>query len=104
MLVEKPGKMSLCLVAIDASMAIAAQQEPRVEVADRLREAVGPVAEAELSLVVGTPDIVGLGGNTLGAPGMLSSMTTAFTDQAVMLQNLCRGGSCGQIPAGMSKL
>jgi len=55
MFVEKAGTMGLCRIAVGTLMSIAAEQEPRVEIADRLWEAAGSVAEAELSLVVRRP-------------------------------------------------
>src|SRR5512136_1385494 len=96
--------MGLCLHPVDALVSIAAQQEPRLQVADRLGEAVGPVPEPELSLVVGSPDVVGLSGYTGRTPGMLSAMSTALPYQTVVLQNLRRSGSGRQFPTRVSAL
>jgi len=74
---KKPVKMSLCHIPVHLRMPIIAQKKARVQVADCLREAVSPVARAEMSFVVRPPDVVRTLGNALGTPRMSPTVTVS---------------------------
>lgn len=65
--------------------------------------AVPTIAEFELTFEVGAPDIVGGQCLALWRSWMTDAATVGFAlYQAVGLEEFVDGGSCGQLPRGMS--
>ena len=74
-------------------MGMATEQIPAVHVTDGQEIAVEPVSHLEVTLVVGTPNLVRLPRNGLGTSGMFSPKSSlAARDEALPFQDIrCRG-------------
>ena len=85
-LTEKPQKEGNCLLHRDRWVCLAAQQETRIQITDRQREAVLPILQSELPFVVGRPDVVGSSGRMLGAPRMRPTVPSLGFHQSLAIQ------------------
>jgi hypothetical protein len=95
-LLEEPGEVALGPLEGDLGVSIDAQEEAGGEVGDGEGEAVGAVAEAELALVVGGPDIVGGMGRRGRAAGVSAAEATSGANEAFPQEDATGSGRGGK--------
>src|SRR3989337_2691523 len=97
-LLEEPGEVALGLLQGDLRVGVDAEEKAGSQVGDGEGEAVGTIAEAELALVVGGPDVVGSGRDGLGAAGGGTGMGACGRARDSRSGRTSRSGrsTCGQ--------
>src|SRR3990172_3654309 len=91
-LLEEPGEVALGLLQGDLRVGVDAEEKAGSQVGDGEGEAVGTIAEAELALVVGGPDVVGSVRDGLGAAGVSTAMAAPGSNEPVPGQDAGGGG------------
>ncbi|HLE05364.1 MAG TPA: hypothetical protein VI729_12235 [Anaerolineales bacterium] len=94
--------MLLGLLKGDGRVGVDPEQVAGGQVADGERETVPAVFEAELSLVVGGPDVVGAVGDGLGTPGVSAAIATSRPNEAMPREDAGGGGDAREVGAGVA--
>jgi len=99
---EEPGEVLLGLMQGDFGVGVDAEDEAGSQVGDGERETVGGIAEAELALVIGRPDVVGSMGRGLGAARMGAAIAAPGPNEAMLGEDPGSGGHAGKMALGVA--
>jgi len=91
-LLEEPGEVHLGELKGDGRVGVDAEEEAGGEIADGEGEAVGAVSEAELTLVIGGPDVVGALGRGLGTAWVSATEAAPGAGETFTEEDAAGGG------------